>query len=286
MSDFLAEMLAASRRRVATAREQAPLVRPAAGSPGRLRRALERPGGAPCRGAGPGRQAAGRAAPGPLAVIAEVKRRSPSKGDIAPGLDAVAQAHAYAAAGAEAVSVLTEPTRFGGSLDDLQAVSAAVDLPVLRKDFIVDAHQIWEAAVAGAAAVLLIAAALDADVLAAMLAECAACGLDALVEVHDEDDLLRAELAGAGLVGVNNRELRTLAVDLGTTERLAPLARAGTLVVSESGIMTAADARRVLQAGARAVLVGEALVRTPHAVLPSAVQDLRGAAAPAPGATP
>lgn len=269
MNDFLSQMVAGARERVLAAREHTPLARPLSGGPiGRLREAL-----------------AGRPA-GELAVIAEVKRRSPSKGDIAPRLDAAAQAQAYAAAGADAISVLTEPTRFGGSLDDLRAVSAAVGLPVLRKDFIIDAYQVWEAAAAGAAAVLLIAAALDADVLAAMLAECSACGLDALVEVHDEDDLLRAELAGATIIGINNRDLRSLSVDLAVTERLAPLAAAGTLLVSESGISAAADACRAARAGARAVLVGEALVRTPHSLLPATLLDLRGAAAPAPQARP
>jgi indole-3-glycerol phosphate synthase len=281
MSDFLDEMLAGARRRVAAARERAPLARPAhVGPPGRLRHALEHPAGGPPRDATPVPPLQR-----PMAVIAEVKRCSPSRGDIAPHLDAVAQARAYAAAGADAISVLTEPTRFGGSLNDLNSVTAAVELPVLRKDFIVDAYQIWEAAAAGAAAVLLIAAALETDVLAAMLAESHACGLDALVEAHDEDDLLRAELAGADLVGVNNRDLRTLTVDLGTTERLAALAPAGTLLVSESGIMTSADARRVLHAGAQAVLVGEALVRTRHDLLPAVLRDMRGAAAPALGAT-
>ena len=149
---FLAEMVAGSRRRVAAARVGGQLRRPERpGEPGRLREALSRPSWTP-------------GAPSPqLAVIAEVKRRSPSKGDIAPELDAVAQARAYEAAGADAVSVLTEPTRFGGSLDDLRAVCAAVELPVLRKDFIVDKWQIWEAAEAGAAAVLLIVAILSDD---------------------------------------------------------------------------------------------------------------------------
>jgi indole-3-glycerol phosphate synthase len=123
--------------------------------------------------------------------------------------------------------------------------------------------------------VLLIAAALDGDGLAALLGECAASGLDALVEVHDEDDLLRAELAGARLVGVNNRDLRTLVVDLATTERLAPLASAGTLLVAESGITTAADAERVARAGARALLVGEALVRAPQPELATLIAALR-----------
>ena len=213
-----------------------------------------------------------------LAVIAEVKRASPSKGAIAPGLDAAAQARAYEQAGVDAVSVLTEPRRFAGSLEDLEAVARAVAVPVLRKDFIVEPYQIWEAAAAGAAAVLLIVAALDGDHLALLLGECAATGLDALVEVHNEDDLLRAELAGARLVGVNNRDLRTLAVDLATTERLAPLVSAATLLVAESGIAAATDAGRAARAGAKALLVGEALVRAPQAELPTLIAALRDAA--------
>ena len=259
-SDFLAEMVAGARERVTQARAARPLSRPARAShPGRLRLALEHP----------------RA--GGLAVIAEIKRASPSRGAIAPNLDAAAQARAYERAGADAISVLTEPTCFAGSLADLAAVGHAVAVPVLRKDFIVDPHQVWEAAATGAAAVLLIVAALDGDGLAALLAECAATGLDALVEVHDEDDLLRAELAGARLVGVNNRDLQTLAIDLATTELLAPLASADTLLVAESGIATAADAERMARAGARALLVGAALVRIPQAELPTLVAALRDA---------
>lgn len=269
--DFLAAMVTGSRARAAAARERTVLVPPAhPGAPGRLRVALERPAAA---AADPG------AAP-TLALIAEVKRRSPSKGDIAPGLDAVAQARAYAAAGADAVSVLTEPERFGGSLDDLRAVAAAVDLPVLRKDFIVDACQVWEAADAGAAAVLLIAAALPGGALRRLVDECRRCGLDALVEVHDRDDLRCAEAAGATLVGVNNRDLRTLAVDVATTELLVPSMPAGMLPVSESGITGATEARRAAAAGARAVLVGETLVRTTAAELPGLVAALKCVEAP------
>jgi indole-3-glycerol phosphate synthase len=258
--DFLTGMVAAARERVAQARAAWPLRRPArAAHPGRLCAALEHP----------------RA--GGLAVIAEVKRASPSRGALAPGLDAAAQARAYELAGADAVSVLTEPTRFAGSLADLEAAARSVTVPVLRKDFIIDPYQVWEAAAAGAAAVLLIAAALDGDELAALFGECAATGLDALVEVHDEDDLLRTELAGARLVGINNRDLRTLAVDLATTEQLAPLASADTLLVAESGIATAADARRMAQAGAQALLAGEALVRAPQAELPTLIAAFRNA---------
>jgi len=256
--DFLSRMVAAARQRVAQARAVRPLRRPArAARPGRLRAALEHT----CAGG--------------LAIIAEVKRASPSRGAIAPELAAASQARAYEQAGADAVSVLTEPTRFAGSLADLEAAARSVAVPVLRKDFIIDPYQVWEAAAAGAAAVLLIAAALHGDELGKLLGECAATGLDALVEVHDEDDLLRAELAGAHLVGINNRDLRTLAVDLATTERLAPLASAHTLLVAESGIATAADAQRAARAGARALLVGEALVCAPQAELRTLIAAFR-----------
>jgi len=266
--DFLAAMVSAAHARVAAARAFAPLAAPARpGAPGRLRAALERPPDVTGTGRSPGKAA--------LALIAEVKRRSPSKGDIAPGLDAVAQAQAYAAAGADAVSVLTEPERFGGSLDDLRAVAAAVGVPVLRKDFIVDPYQIREAAEAGAAAVLLIAAALPDDGLRPLLDECRDCGLDALVEVHDRADLRSAEAAGATLIGVNNRDLRTLAVDLRATERLVPAMAGHALPVSESGIAGPAEARRAAAAGARAVLVGEALVRASAAALPALVAALK-----------
>jgi len=272
MSDFLEEMVAASRARAEAAQASRPLRRPAPASPAhRLEGALRAPRTA---ATGPGDGAR-------LALIAEVKRRSPSKGDIAPDLDAVTQARAYEKAGADAISVLTEPTHFGGSLDDLRAVTAAVSLPVLRKDFLVGAYQVWEAADAGAAAVLLIVAALDDEQLTALLDECSACGLDALVEVHDEHDLARALAAGARLIGVNNRSLRTLSVDLAVTERLAALVPPDAVLVSESGIGTAADARRAAEAGASALLVGEALVRAGIDRLPERVRALRSGLDPA-----
>jgi len=272
-SGFLAAMVAAARARVAASRESTSLGRPPRpGPPGRLRGALLH--------AGDTGEAGGGRGPRELALIAEVKRRSPSKGDIAPGLDAVAQARAYEAAGADAISVLTEPDRFGGSLDDLRAVAAAVALPVLRKDFIVDPYQVREAADAGAAAVLLIVAALSDDDLALLLEECAACGLDALVEVHDLADLSRARATGAVLVGVNNRDLSTLKVDLATTERLVPAIGPAAFPVSESGIAGPADASRVAAAGARGLLVGEALVRAPAAQLQTVVAALKRPGAP------
>ena len=267
---FLAEMVAGSRRRVASARAAGRLVRPEhVCEPGRLREALARPSWAP-----------GNPSP-QLAVIAEVKRRSPSRGDIAPGLDAVAQARAYEAAGADAVSVLTEPTRFGGSLDDLREVAAAVSLPVLRKDFIVDRGQVWEAAEAGAAAVLLIVAILTDDRLHDLLLECLDCGLDPLVEVHDLDETRRACKAGCTLVGINNRDLVTLEVDLATTEYLAPALGPCMFPVSESGISTPADACRAALSGARALLVGETLVRTPAEDLPAVIAGLKDPGWPA-----
>jgi indole-3-glycerol phosphate synthase len=282
--DFLATMVEQARKRVEQARRERPLTRPDAALPGELLPTVVVGESGPARPPG-GRLAAAivaasaksEGAPaGATALIAEVKRGSPSKGAIAPGLDAAAQALAYAAAGADAVSVLTEPRRFGGSLADLEAVAAAVSLPVLRKDFVVDPYQVWEAATAGAAAVLLIAAALDDRGLALLLGECRLCGLDALVEVHDEAELGRAAAAGAALIGINNRDLRSLTVDLRVTERLAALAPRDVLLVSESGIVTGADARRAARAGAQALLVGETLVRAPHERLAALVAELKG----------
>jgi indole-3-glycerol phosphate synthase len=194
-------------------------------------------------------------------VIAEVKRRSPSKGDIRINLDPAALAAAYAAGGASAVSVLTEPRHFAGSPDDLLAVRAAVDLPVLRKDFVTSRYQVWEARAWGADAVLLIVAAVDPSALRALLDEAAEAGLDALVEVHTLAEAEVAAGAGATLVGVNARDLATLEVD---PDRFAALRQAlpsGTVLVAESGIRDAAGVQTAAQAGADAVLVGEALVR-------------------------
>jgi indole-3-glycerol phosphate synthase len=196
-----------------------------------------------------------------LAVIAEVKRRSPSRGDLDPGLDPVAQAAQYAAGGAAAVSVLTEPDYFSGSPDDLLAVAASVPVPALRKDFIVHPVQIWEARALGASAVLLIVAILDQDELAELLGIAGEAGLDALVEVHDADEAQAAVAAGAEIVGVNNRNLADFSVDLATAEKLAPLLAEVPVTVAESGIFTGADAARMATAGYDAVLVGEALVR-------------------------
>lgn len=198
---------------------------------------------------------------GPPRVVAEVKRASPSAGAIAADLDAVAQARRYAAAGAAAISVLTDGPGFGGSLDDLRAVRAAVDTPLLRKDFVVDRYQLLEARAAGADAALLIAAALDDAALRTLLADCRALGLAALVEVHDAPEAARALAAGATLVGVNNRDLRTFVVDLAASEAILPGLPPHVRGVAESGVRTPADAHRLLRAGARNLLVGEALVR-------------------------
>ena len=281
-NDLLAVIVAAARERVAEDRRRRPLSRPEDGcfSAPADTRSTGSGGSTPPARRGRLTAALSTASSGALALIAEVKRSSPSKGAIAPGLDAAAQAQAYAAAGADAVSVLTEPSRFGGSLRDLADVTAAVAAPVLRKDFVVDAYQVWEAAELRAAAVLLIVAALSDTDLRLLVDECRHCDLDALVEVHDEADLERALTAGATLIGVNNRDLRTLTVDLAVTERLAPFVPSDVLLVSESGIAGADDAHRAAAAGARALLVGEALVRAPHDRLGALVRELKGAVQP------
>jgi len=196
-----------------------------------------------------------------LGVIAEIKRASPSKGAIALDLDAPAQARRYAAGGADAVSVLTDAEFYHGSLDDLRAVRAAVSTPTLCKDFILDRYGLLEARAFGADLVLLIVAALGAEGTPRLVGEARALGLTPLVEVYARDEAAIALNAGAALIGVNNRDLRTFAVTLETTERIAPLLTGGATVVSLSGIWSTADARRVVAAGARAVLIGEALVR-------------------------
>ncbi len=194
-------------------------------------------------------------------VIAEVKRRSPSKGELADIPDPAALATAYADGGAAAISVLTEQRRFGGSLEDLVAVRAAVDTPILRKDFIVTSYQLVEARAAGADLALLIVAALDDDDLRRLHDEARELGLTVLVEVHDEAETRRAVALGAELVGVNARNLKTLAVDDDTFGRLAPLVPEDRVLVAESGISGPDDVTRFVGEGARAVLVGEALVR-------------------------
>ena len=198
-----------------------------------------------------------------LRVIAECKRRSPSRGVLREVYDPVAIASGYARGGAAAVSVLTEPAFFDGQLAHLESVRRTVALPLLRKDFIVSPYQVVEARAAGADAVLLIVAALDAAVLAELLAAAAAAGLDALVEVHDEAELDRAAAAGATLVGVNNRNLRTLEVDLDASRRLVSRMPAGVLAVAESGLRTRADLEQLHAIGYGAFLMGERLMTTP-----------------------
>jgi indole-3-glycerol phosphate synthase len=201
-----------------------------------------------------------RAAAG-MACIAEFKRRSPSKGWIHEGADPVPVARAYAAAGAAAMSVLTDGPFFGGSLDDLRRARAAIALPILRKDFLVDPYQVAEARAAGADAVLLIVAALgDAD-LAALLAATRRWGMEALVETHDEEEVRRAVAAGATVVGVNHRDLRTFGMNMDLAVRLRPLVPTERLMVAESGIKNADDVRRLRAAGVDAVLVGETLMQ-------------------------
>jgi indole-3-glycerol phosphate synthase len=194
-------------------------------------------------------------------VIAEVKRRSPSKGELATIPDPADLAAAYERGGAAAVSVLTEERRFGGSLADLDAVRAAVGLPVLRKDFVVDAYQLLEARAHGADLVLLIVAALPGDLLQSLFDTAGELGLTALVEVHDEPEAERAVGLGASLVGVNARNLKTLDVDPATFGKLAPLLPDDVVRVAESGIAGPDDVRRFVSEGAHAVLVGEALVK-------------------------
>jgi indole-3-glycerol phosphate synthase len=226
--------------------------------------------------AAPLRDFAGAVARGPEPrVIAEVKRRSPSRGEIRANFDPVACAVAYAEGGAAAISVLTDELFFGGHLDFLAAARAAVSVPLLRKDFVIDAYQVDEARVAGADAVLLIAAALAPDALAALRARCDALGLCALVEVHDEAELDVAIESGARVIGINNRDLRTFETDLAVTERLAPRVPKGVVVVAESGIFTPTDMARLAASGAHAFLVGESLMR--EADVAGALRRLRRA---------
>jgi indole-3-glycerol phosphate synthase len=195
-------------------------------------------------------------------VIAEFKRRSPSKGIIREGADPIEIARAYQAGGAVAMSVLTEEDYFAGSLEDLRQVKATVDLPVLRKDFIVDEYQVYESAAAGADALLLIVAALDDELLVRLrrLAE-DELQMDALVEVHTSDEMRRAAACGAKLIGVNNRDLRTFEVSLETSLSLAREAPSEALLISESGLNNAADLQRLYDAGYRGFLIGETLMR-------------------------
>ncbi|MGF1639686.1 MAG: indole-3-glycerol phosphate synthase TrpC, partial [Rhodospirillales bacterium] len=204
-----------------------------------------------------------RAAASGYGLIAEIKRASPSKGVIRAGVEPAAIARGYAAGGATCLSVLTEPRYFRGDDADLAAARAAVALPVLRKDFLLDPYQIVEARAIGADAVLLIMAALDDGQAGELAATARELGMDVLVEVHDHPELDRALRLETTLIGINNRNLKTLAVDLATTEKLAPRVPADRRVVGESGLATPADLARLAAVGVRCFLVGEALMREP-----------------------
>jgi indole-3-glycerol phosphate synthase len=203
---------------------------------------------------------------GQLAVISEIKRRSPSAGEIKAGASAVEQAQRYRKAGADALSILTDQKYFGGTLDDLREVTTQFGLsrpapPCLRKDFMVHPIQVLEARQAGASAILIIVRALDDSEIATLFTAAQAAGLDALFEIHQESELDRALRHGAKIVGVNNRDLAIFKTDLGLSERLIPQFPSHVIAVSESGIFTAGDAARARNAGAHAVLVGEALMK-------------------------
>lgn len=197
------------------------------------------------------------------ALICELKRRSPSAGDILPGADPTDIARQYEAGGAACLSVLTDGPSFGGNLLDLSHVRDSVSLPVLRKDFMIDAAQIFETRAAGADAILVIMAAVGDDLAAELVATATGLALDVLVEVHDEAELQRALRLPVRLIGVNNRNLKTMVTDLATTERLAPLVPADRILVSESGVRTGDDIRRLNRSGARTFLIGESLMKSP-----------------------
>ena len=213
------------------------------------------------------------------AIIAEMKRRSPSGGVLRREFDPAALSAGYANAGAAAISVLTDGPDFGGSLDDLAAVRAAVDIPVLRKDFTVDPVQIAEARVAGADWVLLIVAILDIDTLDVCLAGALRCGVHAIVEVHDTDESRVAVAAGAQCVGINNRDLGSLRSDISTFARVRATVPDGILCIAESGVRSSEDVARLVSEGADGVLVGEALMRatSPLAACADMVAAGRGA---------
>jgi len=255
-SDVLMEIVASTRDTVAAQRAQRPLEQLAAAADARtdyrpFREALALPG---------------------LSVIAEHKRSSPSAGMIRADLDLADVVSAYERGGAAALSVLTEPTRFSGSLSDLAAARAATSLPILRKDFIVDEYQVYEAAAAGADAILLIVAAMEVGPLANLHA--LADRLATLVEVHNAPELRVAVEIGAQTIGVNNRNLSTLVVDIETTYQLLPDIPAGVVKVAESGFRTRAELERLAAAGLDAVLIGEALMRS--AEIEAATRELTG----------
>ena len=277
-ADLLATIVAATRRIVEVREAREPIAVLAARADRaatesrarRFRAALERLA-ASGKLVGNGLQAVPR-------IIAECKRRSPSRGVLKADYDPVTIARRYEECGAAAVSVLTEPTFFDGALEHLQAVAAAVRVPLLRKDFIVSEYQLLEAAAAGADAVLLIAAALDRRDLARLHARALALGLDVLVETHSLDELETALDAGARIVGVNNRNLRTLEVDLAVSEALIARMPRDVLAVSESGLRSAADLVRLRQLGYQAFLIGERLMTEldPGAALKALLESATG----------
>jgi indole-3-glycerol phosphate synthase len=254
MPDKLTEIMAWKRKEIAS------LIRPVSEEElSRLDASLPRP---------PSFQQALRRSDGALAVISEIKRRSPSAGDIKAGASSLEQACRYQAAGADALSILTDTRFFGGSLDDLENVtrhfrSNAPAKPCLRKDFMIHPIQVLQARQAGASAILIIVRALQDEEIKILNAAARAAGLDALFEIHNERDLERSLSNEASIIGVNNRDLRVFQIDLSLSERLIPQFPKTVISVSESGIITAADAARVRAAGAGAVLVGEALMRSP-----------------------
>ena len=248
----LEEIVARKRNEVSARREAAPEEevrrRAAAAGPARPFEAAVRSGAPSASG---------------LRVIAELKRASPSRGPIRPGAEAASVVRGYAAAGAAALSVLTDGPSFGGSLEDLAAARSAVPLPALRKDFLIDAYQVWEARAAGADAVLLIARVLDDAALAGMGALARELGMAALVEVHDREEMIRAGRCGATLIGINNRDLDTLRVSLETTRALLPLRPPGAAVVSESGFSRREELEEMRGWGVDGFLIGESLMRAP-----------------------